>query len=290
MKKMILSIAVAVTGMISVQAQNANDTFIKIEDENMFSKCFVTCDTNNDGIVTYAEAEAATVLGLEAGGRSNVIEDYSFLKFFPNLEAISVGTTTVEEIDMHYQTKLKVVNVTNALWLKKIVVGGTVVPEVTGVPENDSTREKVKVELFKGSCCKEKADGCCNKKGDVGNIAFKDEGIKEFSVRNKLDTNKDGEISVEEAQAVTVLSLMNFKSFMRNIKSYEDLKYFPNLERFHDGMTYQETVDVSCCPKLKELDLSDCRMLKTIVLAKGCKPEIKYPVSYKGEKAKIVYK
>ena len=31
-------------------------------------------------------------------------------------------------------------------------------------------------------------------------------------------------------------------------------------------------------------------MLKEIILAKGCKPDIKYPVAYKGEKAKVVYK
>ena len=55
-------------------------------------------------------------------------------------------------------------------------------------------------------------------------------------------------------------------------------------------MTYAETLDVSCCPKLKELDATDCRMLKTIVLAKGCKPEIKNPVAYKGEQVKLIYK
>lgn len=119
---------------------------------------------------------------------------------------------------------------------------------------------------------------------------FKDDAIKDFCLRNKVDTDKDGIISKEEAAAVTRLSLMNFKSFMRNIKSYEDLQKFPNLEYFHAGLTYSETVDVSCCPKLTELDLSDCRMLKTIVLAKGCKPEIKYPVAYKGVKAKVEYK
>ena len=75
-----------------------------------------------------------------------------------------------------------------------------------------------------------------------------------------------------------------------DIKSYEDLQNFPNLEYFHAGMTYLETIDLSCLPKLKELDLSDCRMLKTVVLAKGCKPEIKYPVAYKGEQVKVVYK
>jgi hypothetical protein len=121
-------------------------------------------------------------------------------------------------------------------------------------------------------------------------LQFKDEAFKDFCLRNKVDANKDKAISKEEAEATTKLSLMNFKSFMRVIKSYDDLKYFPNLEYFHAGMTYAETLDVSCCPKLKELDATDCRMLKTIVLAKGCKPEIKYPVAYKGEQVKLIYK
>ena len=276
MKRNMLIMAFAMTGMVSVQAQEANDTFIKIEDPDMFSQCFTTCDTNNDGIVTYAEAAAATMLSLEKGGRLNIIEDYAFLKYFPNLEALSVGNTTLEIIDMHYLTKLKLVNVTNALWLKTIIVGGEVAPEITGVPANDPTRAAVNVMFYV-------------EKPDVP-FKFKDDGIKDFCLRNKVDVDKDGVISKEEAAAVTRLSLMNFKSFMRNIKSYDDLQYFPNLEYFHAGMTYLETIDLSCLPKLKELDLSDCRMLKTIVLAKGCKPEIKYPVAYKGEKAKIVHK
>lgn len=276
MKRNMLIMAFAMTGMVSVQAQEANDTFIKIEDHDMFSQCFATCDINNDGIVTYAEAAAATMLSLEKGGRLNIIEDYAFLKYFPNLEALSVGNTTLEIIDMHYLTKLKLVNVTNALWLKTIIVGGNVAPEITGVPDNDPTREAVKVVFYK-----EKPDAT---------FKFKDDAIKDFCLRNKVDADKDGVISKEEAAAVTRLSLMNFKSFMRNIKSYEDLQNFPNLEYFHAGMTYLETIDLSCLPKLKELDLSDCRMLKTIVLAKGCKPEIKYPVAYKGVKAKVEYK
>lgn len=122
-------------------------------------------------------------------------------------------------------------------------------------------------------------------------IAFEDEGFKEFCLRDKrLNVDKDDIITEDEAKSATRLSLMNFKSFMRNIKSYADLKYFPNLEYFHAGYTYAETIDLSCCPKLKEVDLSDCRMLKEIILAKGCKPDIKYPVAYKGEKAKVVYK
>lgn len=277
-KKLIYMLTLAGMMSANVMAQDANDTFIKIEEHNMFSQCFAPCDTNNDGIVTYAEAAAATRLGLDRGGRLNIIEDYTFLKYFPNLEALSVGNTTLEVIDMHCLTKLKVVNVTNALWLKKIIVGGENIPEITGEDPNDATRKPVKVEFL------------TSQTKDV--ITFTDSGIRDFCIDwlKSIDTDKDKQITVEEAAATTKLSLMCFKSFIRNIKSYDDLKYFPNLEYFHAGLTYAETVDVSPCKNLKELDLSDCRMLKTIVLAKGCKPEIKYPVAYKGVQAKIEYK
>lgn len=341
MNRMLLSVALAIVGIMPMQAQDANDTFIKIEDHDMFSQCFTTCDTNNDGIVTYAEAAAATMLSLEKGGRLNIIEDYAFLKYFPNLEALSVGNTTFEVIDMHYLTKLKLVNVTNALWLKKIIVGGEFAPEITGQLDNDPTRESVKVEFYVADPVARSLydegyeyvepvnqDGAVlyivSKKAGVyglwrngklevpceygyealkenyftvqqkeltSGITFADEGFRDFCLRSKqVDADKDGVVTKAEAEATAKLSLMPFKSFMRNIKSYEDLQYFPNLTYFHAGLSYVETVDVSCCPRLTELDLSDCRMLKTIVLAKGCKPEIKYPVAYKGVKAKVEYK
>ncbi len=64
----------------SVFSQSLGDTFIKVEDHNMFSQCFEPCDRNGDGIVTYAEAKAATDLSLNKGGRLNMIDDYGFLK------------------------------------------------------------------------------------------------------------------------------------------------------------------------------------------------------------------
>ena len=348
MKRIILIAALAVTGLMSVQAQDANDTFIKIESNNIYSQCFEMCDTNKDGIVTYAEAAAATTLSMEKGGRLNIIDNYDFLKYFPNLEMFSVGNTPLEVIDMHYQTKLKEVNVPNALWLKKIIVGGEIGPEVTGeiFDENNINKESVKVEFWvedpvvrslfydEGYNYVESIpmDGetyYIVSKNDTGGpyglwhngklevpceygldvlkenyytlqqrgasndfIVFKDDGIRDFCIDwyKTIDANKNGQVSVEEAKAVKELSLMCFKSFIRFIKTYDDLKYFPNLEYFHAGTSYAEKIDLSGCPKLKKLDLSDCRMLKTIVLAKGCKPEIKYPVAYKGEQAKIEYK
>ena len=269
--KKILFIMVAMTCLTStnVCAQDSQ-VFIKITSDNIFSRCFEDCDVNGDGIVTFDEANKATKLVLDKGGRSNIIEDYSFLKHFPNLTILSVGNTTQESLDLSCLGKLEHLGLMNAAWLKKLVLAADCNPEIT-YPASDT-----KVEVTHAP------------KAEV--IAFKDSSIKDFCLRNKVDADHDGEISVPEAEQQTRLSLMNFRSFMRTIKDYDDLKYFPNIEYFHAGMTYSETIDLSHNPKLKTLDVSDCRMLKTIVLAKGCKPEIKYPVAYKGEKAKIVYK
>ena len=77
--------------VVGAAAQTKNDdVFIRIADDNMFSKCFVSCDKNGDNIVTYSEAAEATILSLSYGGRLNIIEDYSFLKHFPNLTALLI--------------------------------------------------------------------------------------------------------------------------------------------------------------------------------------------------------
>ena len=339
MKRVALLLTVILTGTISMMAQNIkepdSDCIISMKEFSIFSNCFKDIDTNGDGIVDAAEAKAATILVLDRGGRSNIINNYDFLKHFSNLKAFSVGPTTAEVIALHRLTKLEKLNLTNATFLQKIILAQGCQPEIIN-PEGkaridieyyveDETVRKLleeysyceKVEQDGDVCyivskeygkygiwhngklevpCQYELEELRNKYFTVSQpvliaVPFADEGIKEFCLRNrKIDADQNGEISIDEAKAVTKLSLMNFKSFIRNIKSYEDLKYVPNLEYFHAGYTYAETLDLSCLKKLKELDVSDCRMLKTIILAKGCKPTIKYPVAYKGEQAKVEYK
>ena len=121
-------------------------------------------------------------------------------------------------------------------------------------------------------------------------ISFADEGLKTFCIKfNRIDTNKDQEISLGEAAASTRLSLMVYKSFMQPIKDYRDLAFFPNLQYLHAGLSYADTLDLSNNPLLEEIDASDCRKLSVIILRKGCKPEIKTGY-WKGEKPKIIYK
>lgn len=159
MKRVFLSLAVVFVAMVAVQAQDqkccntekkecckaqkkGKTTVVKIEDHNIFSQCFKDIDTNGDGIVDCCEAQKATYLSLERGGRSNVIDNYGFLKYFPNLTALGVGTTPVEEIDLRNLPKLEKLHVGNASWLKKIILTEGCKPEISG-------KDDVKVEYVK---------------------------------------------------------------------------------------------------------------------------------------------
>ena len=156
MKRIILSLAVVFVTIGAAQAQDqkccntekkecckaqkkGKTTVVKIEDHNIFSQCFKDMDTNGDGIVDCCEAKKATFLSLERGGRSNVIDNYDFLKYFPNLTAFGVGTTPLEEIDLHNLKKLEKLHVGNAAWLKKVILAEGCKPEITG-------KDDVKVE------------------------------------------------------------------------------------------------------------------------------------------------
>ena len=109
---------------------NKDDVFIKIVDDNLFSRCFTVCDANGDGIVTYGEAAEAKTLVLDAGGRSNIIEKYDFLKYFPNLTTFSIGNTTVESIDLSKNPKLERLNLANGLWVKEITLAVGCEPQI----------------------------------------------------------------------------------------------------------------------------------------------------------------
>ena len=122
-------------------------------------------------------------------------------------------------------------------------------------------------------------------------ITFQDSGIKGFCVEwlKNVDTNHDGEVSKAEALQTTTLSLMSYKSFMRIIKTYDDLKWFPNLESFSAGSSNVDTLDLRHNPKLKLVRVSECRALKTIILAEGCQPEIVYEGGWLKEAPKVIY-
>ncbi len=130
MKKILFTLLAVVTVVAAKAQVKGDDVFLRISDDSMFSRCFIGCDLNGDNIITYDEAEATTILTLDPGGRLNIIENYDFLKYFPNLTALHVGNTTVESIDLSHNPKLEIVNLENALWLRVVKVAGSNIPRL----------------------------------------------------------------------------------------------------------------------------------------------------------------
>lgn len=143
MRHTVLSFITILFGTTFIMAQNVeapgSDAIISLKEPSMFSNCFKDFDKNGDGIVDATEAAAATILVLDKGGRSNVIDNYDFLKYFPNLTAFGVGNTPLEEIDLHNLKKLEKLHVGNATWLKKVILAEGCKVEITG-------KDEVKVE------------------------------------------------------------------------------------------------------------------------------------------------
>ena len=122
-------------------------------------------------------------------------------------------------------------------------------------------------------------------------ITFQDRGIKDFCVEwlKNVDTNHDGEVSKAEALRTTTLNLMPFRSFIRVIRNYDDLKWFPNLESLSAGSSYVDTLDLRHNPKLTFLRVSECRALKVVILAEGCQPEIVHEGDWLQEAPRVIY-
>ena len=133
MKRIMTIALIALCSCATAMAANdhqGDDVFITITDHDLYSRCFTTCDADGDGKVTYAEAKEATTLILDSGGRMNIIENYDFLKYFPNLTTLSVGNTTVESIDLSKNPKLEHLALFNALWIKEITLAVGCHPEI----------------------------------------------------------------------------------------------------------------------------------------------------------------
>ena len=87
-----------------------------------------------------------------------------------------------------------------------------------------------------------------------------DKVLKTYIMTN-FDTDRDGEISKEEAEAVTVIEMRDTE-----IASIDGLEYFPNLESVDFYGSRLLSADFSICPALKSLDVGGSVGLSTLVL------------------------
>ena len=87
-----------------------------------------------------------------------------------------------------------------------------------------------------------------------------DKVLKTYIMTN-FDTDRDGEISKEEAEAVKTIELTGSE-----IASIDGLEYFPNLESVDFYGSRLLSADFSICPALKSLDVGGSVGLSTLVL------------------------
>ena len=87
-----------------------------------------------------------------------------------------------------------------------------------------------------------------------------DKTLKTYIMTN-FDKDRDGEISKEEAEAVTAMELQNAE-----MSSIDGLEYFPNLESVNFYGSRLLSADFSICPALKSLDVGNSVGLSTLVL------------------------
>jgi hypothetical protein len=206
---------------------------IPFVDDNVKAICVAHWDTNGDGELSYAEAAAVTNLGTNF--KSTSITSFDELEYFTSLASIPntafYGCTNLTSITLPSSVSAlgngSFYNCTN---LATMTVYAETPPTVgTNAFKNVPTNMTVYVP-----CGTYDAYHNANGWSQFANIqepgscpiVFADANVKALCVAN-WDTNGDGELSYDEAAAVTDLGTI-FKN-NTNITSFDELQYFAGL-------------------------------------------------------------
>lgn len=99
----------------------------------------------------------------------------------------------------------------------------------------------------------------------VDEETFPDEGLRTY-VSEKVDTNGDGELSVEEAAKLTSMHI-------GGVRDLTGLDHFPNLQSVTDADGTLESVDLSGCASLITANFSGAKNLTSLTLGKNANLE-----------------
>lgn len=112
-------------------------------------------------------------------------------------------------------------------------------------------------------------------------LTFKSEGVFRRAV-NAGDTDRDGQLTREEAAAIQSLDLSSTRSDLFTVRTYEDLRYMPNLRRLWTGTTRLDRIDLSANTQLEWIYI-ESPSIQTLILARSCTPEIVMKQEWMGE-------
>ncbi|MDO4224748.1 MAG: hypothetical protein Q4C75_02525, partial [Bergeyella zoohelcum] len=102
------------------------------------------------------------------------------------------------------------------------------------------------------------------------NVEFEDADLKASILKTypTLDANKDGEISLEEAQSATAIRITtNFSSPSRKFTSAKGIEAFVNIKELNLGRNAISSIDLSKNTKLETLNLRDNTLTGTLDLS-----------------------
>jgi len=95
----------------------------------------------------------------------------------------------------------------------------------------------------------------------VDEAAFPDEALRSYVIE-KVDTDGDGELSVEEAAKLTSMNISG-------VSSLSGLDNFPNLRTVQDSDETLKSVDMSGCSSLQVANFSGAKNLETLKLGRN---------------------
>ncbi len=246
---------------------------IDFEDETVRRKCVAHWDTDHDGELSYDEATAVTSLDSVFTADSS-ITSFHELQFFTSLEAISRdafhGCTALRQVTLPRHVRFIQQNAFRGSGLQMLTVPSTVVgigdhclddcPVLQTVTfEAMLPATNVGVSPLQG--CTALTDIFVQKYIDIRmdnrvewerlsplmktHIVFADAEVKTICLKY-WDKNGDGELQIDEAQAVTALNA----AFCRNpvIKQFDELRFFTGLHEIGIG-------DFDGCFSLRSIQL-----------------------------------
>ena len=246
---------------------------IDFEDETVRRKCVAHWDTDHDGELSYDEAAAVTSLDSVFTADSS-ITSFHELQFFTCLEAISRdafhGCTALRQVTLPRHVRFIQQNAFRGSGLQMLTVPSAVVgigdhclddcPVLQTVTfEAMLPATNVGVSPLQG--CTALTDIFVQKYIDISmenrvewerqsplmktHIVFADAEVKTICLKY-WDKNGDGELQIDEAQAVTALNA----AFCRNpvIKQFDELRFFTGLHEIGIG-------DFDGCSSLRSIQL-----------------------------------
>ena len=261
------------TAQIRRQLRVLRHEIIDFEDETVRRKCVAHWDTDHDGELSYDEAAAVTSLDSVFTADSS-ITSFHELQFFTSLEAISRdafhGCTALRQVTLPRHVRFIQQNAFRGSGLQMLTVPSAVVgigdhclddcPVLQTVTfEAMLPATNVGVSPLQG--CTALTDIFVQKYIDIRmdnrvewerlsplmktHIVFADAEVKTICLKY-WDKNGDGELQIDEAQAVTALNA----AFCRNsvIKQFDELRFFTGLHEIGIG-------DFDGCFSLRSIQL-----------------------------------